>query len=73
MNEFEALVLETFIEPIGTELEDVARPFPVNCAIEIVKQVHILRRETALRGRRGGRSRRSRGGRRGHGGLWVRD
>lgn len=68
MNEFDALVLETFIKPIGTELEDIARPFPMNCAIEVIQKIHILRRETTLRGRGGGRSRRSRG-RRGHGGV----
>jgi hypothetical protein len=73
MNEFDALVLETFIEPIGTELEDIARPFPMNCAIEVVQKIHILRRETTLRGRGGGSRRRSRGGRRGHGGERLRD
>jgi uncharacterized radical SAM superfamily protein len=57
MNEFDALVLETFIEPIGTELENIARPFPMNCAIEVIQKIHILGRETALRRRGGGRTR----------------
>ena len=48
MNEFNALVFEFLIEPVCAELEDIARSFPVNCAIEVVEQIDIFRRQTAL-------------------------
>jgi len=37
MDEFNALVLEFLVEPVCAELEDVARSFSVNCAIEVVE------------------------------------
>ena len=63
MNEFNALVFEFLIEPVCAELEDIARSFPVNCAIEVVEQTDIFRWQTALRRRRC-RERSGHGGRR---------